>query len=31
MHMFVTMYDLSYMVRSWVQLHTADDQKRNQQ
>jgi hypothetical protein len=23
---FVTMYGLTYMVRSWVQLHTADDQ-----
>jgi hypothetical protein len=28
--MFVTMYDRSYIVRSWVQLHTTDDQQRNQ-
>ena len=28
--MFLTMYERSYMVRSWVQLHTADDQQRNQ-
>ena len=24
------MYDRSYVVRSWVQLHTADDQQPNQ-
>jgi len=28
--MFVNMYVLSYTVRSWVQLHPADDQQVNQ-